>query len=310
MVRLSDIIRKDTPRPRRPRVRLPGELAVVTFHWNPAGWQSLRRNYLRFLHEMRWWDVPTFAVEVAYPGQEFVADRAWLKIRASENNVIWQKERLVNLAVERLPERFDKVAWIDADMVFFGHDLVERTCRALESWPVVQMWRKWYRVGADGAVDQTLENIGFRGETYAAAGNCSPGGALAARRDVFPLYDRHIVGSGDSMCLEGWIGMEQSRCMRRMNEPMWRHYSAWQSEAFAKVAGEIGILPGDAVHLHHGRYADRKYRERWQPVIDSGYDPARHVTVDENGLLAWTPEAPPELVEFVRNYFASRREDG
>ncbi len=310
MVRLSDIIAKSKPRPRLPRVRLPGDLAVVTYHWNPAGYESLRRNYLRFLHEMRWWNVHTFAVEVAYDGQEFVNDAAWLKIRATDRNVIWQKERLVNLAAERLPQRFDKIAWIDADMVFWDSRLIEHTCEALESWPVVQMWRRWYRVDAHGAVDQVLESIGYRGETYAAGGNCSPGGALAARRSVFPLYDRHIVGSGDSMCLEGWIGMEQSRCMKRMNEPMWRHFAEWQREAHAKVGGEIGILPGDAVHLHHGRYSDRKYRERWQPVIDSGYDPARHVRVGDNGLLEWTDSAPEALVEFVRGYFASRNEDG
>jgi hypothetical protein len=32
--------------------------------------------------------------------------------------------------------------------------------------------------------------------------------------------------------------------------------------------------------------------------------------VDENGLLRWTDSAPPQLVEWVRGYFASRNEDG
>lgn len=309
MVRLSDIIRSDTPRPRRPTVRLPGELAVVTFHWNPAGWTSLRRNYLRFLHEMRWWDVPTFAIEVAYPGQEFVADNAWLKIRASDANVLWQKERIVNLAVERLPERFDKIAWIDADILFLDPAWPQRVSWLLESWPVVQMWNRWHCADANGAVNQTLVNVGANARRYTHGEQCSPGGAWAARRSVLPLYDRHIVGSGDAMAVEGWTGVI-GRCLLKMNDAMRADFLAWCKTAQPKVGDQIGVMPGDATHLYHGTRKDRQYVERWKPVINSGYDPARHVTVDDNGLLAWTEEAPPELVKFVRGYFASRNEDG
>jgi hypothetical protein len=311
MVVLSSILRREEPqRERRERVPLPGELAVVCVFWNPAGWKSLRRNYLRFLHEMEWWGVPTFNVELAYEGQAFTCDDAWLKVRGGDRNVLWQKERLINLAVERLPDRFDKVAWIDADMVFLDHQWPERLCRTLEEWPVVQMWNEWHCAGPDGQIESKKLCVGHRCERYLSEQNCCPGGAWAARRDIWPLYDRHIVGSGDSMMVEGWTNHQVKRCLRIMNEPMARHFREWSEVAYAKVRGEIACLPGDAMHLHHGSLADRQYHSRWYPVVNGGYDPATHVEVDENGLLRWTDSAPPQLVEWVRGYFASRNEDG
>ena len=309
MVLLSSLNRREEPQPAMPRVHLPGELAVVCVFWNPAGWHSLHRNYLRFLHEMRWWGVPTFNVEVAYDGQEFATPDAWLQIRGGDQNRLWQKERLINLAVERLPERFDKVAWIDADMVFLDPRWPERVCETLEHYPVVQCWQTWHCAGSLGQIESTKICVGHLGERYTSNVNCCPGGAWAARRTVWPLYDRHIVGSGDSMMVEGWTGHLAKRCLRMMNEPMARHFREWSANAYAKVQSQIACLPGDAMHLYHGRLQDRQYHARWYPVIDGGYDPATHVEVDENGLLAWTDEASPELVRWVANYFATRLED-
>ena len=308
MVRLSSLVTRETPRPTRPRVHLPGELAVVCCHWNPAGWKSLHRNYLRFLHEMQWWEIPTYAVEVAYDGQEFATPDAWLQIRGTARHRLWQKERLINLAVERLPERFDKVAWIDADVLFLDAEWPRRAAWMLEAWPVVQLWQRWHCADADGSVGETLVNVGPFARRYTQGEQCSPGGAWAARRDVFPLYDKHIVGSGDAMAVEGWTGA-LGRCLRRMNEPMRADFLAWCEVAERKVCGDIGVMPGDAMHLYHGSRKNRQYVDRWTPVIEAGYDPQRHVTVDESGLLAWTDEAPAELVEWVAGYFASRRED-
>lgn len=311
MARIGEMLRSQMmPQRRRRRTPLPGDLAVVTCHWNPAGWQSLRRNYLRFLHEMKWWNIPTFAVEVAYDGQDFASDDAWIQVRGNDRNVIWQKERLINLAAERLPERFDKVAWIDADILLLDPQWESRLRNELELSPVVQLWNRWHCADRLGRVGEILECVGDLSQRYIRGELCSPGGAWAARREVFPLYDRHIVGSGDAMCMEAWVGMDKSRCLRRCTPAMAEDFSAWGEAAHAKVQGDIACLPGDAVHLYHGTRADRQYVDRWQPVIDAGFDPREHVEVDSSGLLAWTDAAPPELVEWVRGYFASRNEDG
>lgn len=291
------------------RRKEPGRMAVVTCHFNPANWRNSADNYRRFLHEMRWWGLPVFSAEVAYEGQGFQTSDAFLQIRATSQNILWQKERLLNLVVESLPKTYDSVAWIDADVIFLDRHWVRRTLESLATCPVVQLWSRWHCADHAGSVGEVLTSVGPGGERYMAGGPVSPGGAWAARRSVFPLYDLHIVGSGDAMALEAWLGLKHSRCMQRMNDAMRADYTAWADDAHAKVRGKIGCLPGDAMHLFHGTRQDRKYVERWDPVIASEFDPVKHVRVGSNGLLEWTPTAPPDLVRFVAQYFLQRRED-
>lgn len=294
--------------------RLPGRLAVITCHFNPAGWRSLEVNYRRFLQAMTWWELPVYSAEVLFPGQSMLSisptrvGAARRILQAGPQNILWQKERLLNLLVEQLPPDVDKVAWIDADVLFLDGAWPERLCAALERRPVVQLWDRWHCTDAVGCVGEVLNSVGPGGERYGKQ-QSSPGGAWAARRDVFPLYDRHIVGSGDAMALEAWLGLSESYCMSCMTDAMRTDYDVWKADAWRKVQGSIGALPGDLVHLYHGTRRNRRYVDRWRPVLAAGYDPRQHVAVDEQGLLAWTDSAPPQLVEFVREYFTSRQED-
>lgn len=311
VLRLKDAVRLVQLARRSPRSRrLSGRLAVVTCHFNPAGWRNATDNYLRFLHEMRWWGVPVYAAEVAYEGQEFPTSDAFIQVKANKRNVLWQKERLLNLTVESLPACYDRVAWIDADVIFLDRHWVRRLESLLSQYPVVQLWNRWHCADESGAVGEVLTSVGPGGERYLAGGPISPGGAWAARRTVFPLYDKHIVGSGDAMALEGWLGLKHSRCMKRMNDPMREDFLPWAKDAWRKVRGQLGCLPGDTAHLFHGSRQDRKYVERWDPVIAAEFNPATHVQIGHNGLLEWTPSAPAELVRFVEHYFLQRREDG
>ena len=296
-------------RPRTERTVLPGELAVVTCHFNPAGYRSLRDNYLRFMHEMRWWGVPTFVAEVAYEGQDFVDNDAFLKLRGTDRNVLWQKERLLNLIVEKLPEHFDKVAWIDADVLFFDRSWIQRTREKLEYDPVIQLWNRWHCIDSAGRVGEVLWGVGDDAWRYLSRPAC-PGGAWAARRSVFPLYDRHILGSGDAMSLVAWCGRLDRLAIKYSSEVMREDFLGWADNAYQKVQGRIGTLESDAIHLHHGSRARRLYVDRWKPALKWGFDPRRHVEVDESGLLAWTASAPQQLRKWVAEYFLVRDEDG
>ena len=57
-------------------------------------------------------------------------------------DVLWQKERLLNIAVSRLPARARKVAWLDGDLLFADPDWAGETARLLDDEPEVfaQYW--------------------------------------------------------------------------------------------------------------------------------------------------------------------------
>lgn len=289
----------------------PRRLAVVTCYFNPCGYRSLRDNYLRFINDMRWFGLPLFVVEAAYDGAPFVDDTSFLRLRAGPQHVMWQKERLLNLIVERLPEEFDAVAWLDADALLLDSGWPRKAVAALGQYPAVQLFEKWHFTDAHGRIDRTKFGVGHLGQLMLKNGRgaAAPGGAWAAHRTVFPLYDAHVLGGGDSALLETWLAMEGSFVAGTMSAGYQRDYARWQRQARRKIRGRVTCLPGEVAHLYHGHLADRRYTERHQILSRHAFDPAKHLQVDEQGLNAWTNAAPADLRAEVRDYFLARRED-
>ena len=46
--------------------------------------------------------------------------------RTQPSNVLWQKERLLNIALEHLPDNCTKVVWLDADTFFTNPNWVRK----------------------------------------------------------------------------------------------------------------------------------------------------------------------------------------
>jgi hypothetical protein len=49
--------------------------------------------------------------------------------------------------------------------------------------------------------------------------------------------------------------------------------------------------------------------DRWKILVTHKYDPLRHITYDENGLIIPSHECPPALLKDIFTYFSQRNED-
>lgn len=279
---------------------LPGKLAVITCYFNPCGWEIRKTNYLRFLGEMGLWSVDLFSAEVAFGEQEFPTRDAFIQIRANDRHALWQKERLLNLIVERLPAGYDKVAWIDADLTFLNPLWASQANKALQRFPVIQLFSEVLWLNATGQIGGLIHQGG--------PGGC--GFAWASRRDVFPLYDKMIVGGGDIACLDAWTdrrGMVTKNCL---TTPLREDYERWAQDAYRKVRGSVGAIPGQCIHHFHGSIESRAYSTRWQVIRNAELDPSRDLRLDlKTGLLALSESDNPLLAQELRGYFFSRKED-
>ena len=75
------------------------------------------------------------------------------------------------------------------------------------------------------------------------------------------------------------------------------------------VKAEIAVLETDILHLWHGSRADRAYVARHEGMQQFGFDPFKDIVIEENGSWGWNTDKP-DMHDYVRNYFLSRREDG
>lgn len=132
------------------QLRTTSDLCGVTTYFNPAKYKNKLDNFKLFYERVgKGQGLYILAVELAFTSRvddtedlfELQAGRDCddvLHLTTSPSNSLWQKERMMNLGIERLPERCTKVAWIDADSFFSNENWVTETSKLLEELVVVQ----------------------------------------------------------------------------------------------------------------------------------------------------------------------------
>jgi hypothetical protein len=320
---------RDTP-PRRRRA-LGGSLWAMTTFYNPEGYRTKRENYDRFRSGLAAADVPLLTLELAFGDApyELAQSDAELLVQLRGHDVLWQKERLLNLGVQRLPDSCDKVAWLDADVLFARTDWARETARLLASYVSVQPFSHSVRLPAQslrcepamlpfGAGESEL----FYGIAWGvrAKGRVSlasydqhghTGFAWAARRsllDEHGLYDANLLGNGDTDIAHAMFGSTDYWALQKLGVKAQAHLAQWARPFAAAVGGSVAHVDGVVSHLWHGETQHRLY-DRPLDVLH-GFDPERDLVTSADGLLRFTDEASPELRAWSHAYFAARREDG
>lgn len=278
-------------------LELPKATAIVTCYFNPAGLPSVERNYRRFMHEVRWWGRECFSAELAVPGQEFPSANAFIQRRAEAKNILWQRERLLNLIVEQLPSSYDKIAIIDPTILMLNNSALKQAEALLENSYLAQLCREVHYLDEKGAVISThradLSAVTTRRGVAHPEERVMRCMSWIARREVFPLYDRSVYGFGQSLSVSAWLGTRNLPVILSPHERV--HYEAWAREASAKVLGRIASLEGASMSFSSAGVSDTHSLQREEAGLTYDYDPFRHVTIDEQGLLAWQEGVAPKL---------------
>ena len=297
----------------------------VTAFFNPAGYRSRARNYRIFADRLADQGVRLVTAELALADRPFEIPESDDIIRLRSGSVMWQKERLVNYAVSALPPECDRVAWLDADLLFPERGWVEQVAEALDKHDVVQLFSEVRHLAPgvchpNGDVLESDISLVCQATEFPdwmarrKAGELPfavPGYAWAARRSVFSaagLYDRLILGNGDAFladCLLGSLGMHHYWHSRTPG--MAADMDRWRIRFLAPGGARVGLVPGVVFHLWHGRFVDRRYRDRDAILLRHNFDPTTDVD-ERNGVHEWSSDKP-ELHAEVHSYFLSRDED-
>lgn len=306
-------------------------LWAITSYFNPVGYRNRLRNYRLFRANLA---PPLAVVELSLNGKfELGKDDAEIVVQITGGDVLWQKERLLNLALKYLPDDCNHVAWVDCDVIFLDRDWAECADRALEEFPLIQPFRERCNLprdaqissGADGAFDSISESVAYKIATGKAhpddlrqsdaplTRNSTAGLAWAARRELLEahgLYDACILGSGDRAILCAAMGIFDSGVNAvGMRGRQIEHYLAWAAPFHGAVGGHLGFVDGRVLHLWHGDLTNRRYAQRHEGLSRFRFDPYRDIVLDPSGCWRWN-SSKSEMHDYVRAYFESRKEDG
>ena len=250
------------------------------------------------------------------------------RVKLRSNEELWHKENLVNIGVRHLPADWRYMAWIDADVDFARPDWAEETVHQLQHHQVVQPWSRCLDLGPDYLPTRKHANTrdtlwpGFayahhrgipasytHGPEYEFA---HPGFAWAIRRETFDriggLLDFCGLGSADHLMALAFAGYPGAGVHGGMNAAYRGAIHRWGERAFRVVQGDLGFCDGLLLHHWHGPKTHRRYVERWQVLIDGGFDPATDLVPDSQGVYQLAP-GKPELRRNIQRYFSQRDED-
>ena len=308
-----------------PSRREPTDFWAVTSFWNPVHYKRKYPNYRLFREHLA---VPLIAIELAFDDNfELRKEDADILIRLRGGDVMWQKERLLNLALQALPSSCRYVTWVDCDVIFEAADWPEVTAQLLEHSPIAQLFSRVYRMPPDWRPGEQIPPdaellygspfmigsgmpVATCMGTPASQISCGHGYVWAATRKLLEdhrLYDACVIGGTDSAIVRAAYGRFDDALRL---QPLHRdHYLAWAQPFHEVVNSNVGFVDGNIFHLWHDKTEHRRYRARNEEFRRFQFDPFTDIAADRNAAWRWNSDRP-EMHDYLRDYFVARREDG
>jgi hypothetical protein len=288
-------------------------LYVVLPYFNYCGFKRRQELFIKFVHEIQNVKGVRIVVSELVGPAPLPKLPVWKHIKNRSDSPVWMKEKLVNVGIKNLPEDWKYTAWIDADITFLNPDWVQDTIEALQANDIVQMFRTAVNLGPNNEAIKIDKGFGYMhadsGTPYVKTdkyGYWHPGYALACTRKAFrtmgsSLLDWAILGSGDRHMAMSWIGRVLDSCPGNIH----MNYKIMLMEYQHKCQNfKLSYVPGTILHHWHGRFEDRKYKERWEVLVRHAFDPITDVTMS----LRLTPSGK-RMEKDLKAYFEGRRED-
>ncbi|CAF2138601.1 unnamed protein product [Rotaria magnacalcarata] len=319
--------------------------AVITVIFNPVKSKNRYDHYRRFETHMSHSGVYLITVECIFesaqrfdlPRQNFevtrAGDRRHMQLIAP--SILWMKENLINIAVHRLPQNIEYVAWIDADIEFERLDWPHLAIAELQRYPIIQLFELSFFLGPDGKKDILRRDYSFG---YSIRNNKPidpqrynewyphPGYAWAVRRSIFNsmggLLDFCIIGSADLHFAYALLNRIEETLRPGLHPDYQKLAMIWGNRVaqVAQNGANVGYVPINLWHFWHGDRNSRNYVDRWLILERNEYSPINHLEKNDDTRLLRLADKKhlghPEIVARIEalerdivNYFKSRNED-
>ena len=309
-------------------------LYLIVPYCNPMDWSSRLTVYRRFEnHILQQSCVKLVTIELTYGDRPYMlpAREGVIRIQRRTNCVMWHKENIIAIAERHLPPH-DFAGYVDGDFLFNDPHIMRRAIDILHRYPIAQVSTRLVSLGpppAEEAVwiipslmsvyagdyDKSRTNtvVGER-HPVELSRDGYPGGCWVWRHYAYSemggMLERCIDGSADQHMAAGLLDLtlDETLIDERFS-PAYRQYiKDWRRQAYSAVRGYVGMVPGTAQHLWHGRIQDRGYADRGKILMRNEYNPHLDVRANGDGVLEFT-NRKPLLRSDVLSHFKGRNED-
>lgn len=296
-------------------------LGVTCCYFNPCGYKSKFKNFLKFYSHLRSQTTNIQIIELLRGDNYLSLPDHFNTFKVRAKGCLWRKENLLNIGIDiLLCEGYENIAWLDSDVIFSDTDWPQKTIMHLQSNNLCQLF------SSSDSYFSTVNPISKLGCVYywLNAGNILPinesysmGYGWAARSEVLydcNLYDASIIGGGDSLLwLGSFNGMYDINLLMRHHpvkllstDSHYINFLNWSSKWGKLIDGKISYINQLATSLDHGSMRNRNYSNRYKYLHKSSFNPNKDLYYNDLGVL----ESRNSILDkYVFLYLKSRNED-
>jgi len=261
---------------------------------------------------------------------ELKKEDAEILIQLTDGDLMWQKERLINIGIDKLPTDTDIVLVLDTDIVFAHEDIVERIEKAMKQYKVVQCYSNTmqlhpyilnlnsfsnlFKINKDKKYNfyEITDNISLVKKVLhpEQIKTTSTGLAWAYRYETIKkikMFEGKILGSGDEAT--SWALLRKFKDNFLLGTGNSWFLYADMIRSYVEVE-DINYLEDTVVYsLYHGEKENRRYNDRYNIFNQYDFDSSRDLIIEEGKPFKFKDCVDPALKENIRQYFVSRKEN-
>jgi len=283
------------------------DMAVCFVIFNPAESKRILMNYLYTVNLLNLQEIPNFTMELAFEDKPFELKKSPNVFQVRSNSYMFHKERMCRIIEKKIPKKFTKLVFMDADLIFSDNSWYEKTSNLLNTYDAVQCFENchWMDLSYTKVMLTRPTALKMKGNVFDHMYH--PGFVWAFRRDWYKkagFFDICVSGSGDSLSVAAWMNKVFHPSFKCLPLSMKPAFDEFRKLPKPKMTYLEGI---DIYHLYHGSRKNRKYVDRHRDLnINIGI--YRLLAINKDGMYEWTDTR--FWNKTFKDYFESREDDG
>jgi len=226
-------------------------------------------------------------------------------------SILWIKENLINIACELLPESWEYMAWIDADVIFSSNIMdnvgwPSQTVDLLKIYDTVQLFKLYAWMHTKNSGINVGMSFGFISKLDPLDFG-HPGYAWAINRNFYKkingLFEYCIIGGFDAL---------YSNLLKKQDYYFENHYLMHLGHTVKDYYDKFGnstyhYIKSTLLHLPHGNLIKRRYADRYSILKKHNFNPVKDLDINNDGILEFKDNNSPLALE-IKNYFLQRED--
>jgi len=283
------------------------KMAVILVYFNIQ--QSLRliHNLLYVKNLLDLAKIPYFIGELSIQGAPFLFAESANIFHFQTDDIMFYKENIINLMEPLIPETYNKLCLMDADILFENPDWYTLISAKLNQVNICQPFSEacWLNISYNEIVHT---NTSFTKKQHGG----HEGFVWCFQRDWFNKYklpEASFIGSGDTIFVYAVL----NKTIFKSHQYLYGILSAYIDNLPKDISADY--LDLKIYHLYHGTIANRQYVSR-HLKINNLLERLNVTDIDEcieyntTGIMKWKAPVRDALNAFMKEYLLERDDDG